>query len=231
MTRIGFIGAGNIGGTLARLAVDAGHEVLMSNRRGPETLGDLVAELGPLASATTPARAAAEADLVVVTIPLHAVEQLPAAELAGRTVIDTTNYYPDRDGHIAELDRGEITSSERLQRLLPGAFVVKACNNIVFFHLAQLARPAGAPDRSTLPIAGDSAESKAAVTAFITQIGYDVLDAGGLHEGWRFERGRPAYCLPYAADPEALRTSRPGERPAEARPVSREALAGVLAQA
>ena len=110
MKRIGFIGAGHIGSTLARLAIDAGYEVLLSNRRGPASLSQLVTELGPAASAVTPPEAAA-GDLVVVTVPLRAIDQLPEAELDGRTVIDTNNYYPDRDGRIPELDSGESTTS------------------------------------------------------------------------------------------------------------------------
>lgn len=229
MTRIGIIGAGNIGSTVARLAVNAGYEVLVSNSRGPETLGGLIAELGPLAAAVTPAEAASAGDLVVVTIPLGRIAELPLAELAGKTVIDTNNYYPERDGRIQELDEGGATTSELLQRLLPDSNVVKGFNNIIATHLAQLARPEGAADRSVLPIAGDSAEAKSDAAAFISAVGYDVFDAGDLSEGRRFERGHPAYCEPYAADPEALRASVPGARPVEAQPASRDVIARLVA--
>ncbi|HUP99987.1 MAG TPA: NAD(P)-binding domain-containing protein [Aeromicrobium sp.] len=201
MTTIGFIGAGNIGGTVARLAVDAGYDVALSNSRGPETLASLTAELGPKARAATPAEAAAAGDIVVVTIPLKNIEELPVDALAGKTIIDTNNYYPERDGQIAALDDGSTTTSELLQALIPTADVVKAFNNIYSGHLAVLGRPSGAPHRSALPIAGDSEEAKATVTAFLDAIGYDVVDAGPLSEGWRFQKDTPAYGLQYAADP------------------------------
>jgi predicted dinucleotide-binding enzyme len=197
MTTIGFIGSGNIGGTVARLAVAAGYQVVLSNSRGPQTLASLVAELGPLARAATPAQAAAAGDLVVVSIPVKADGSVPAAPLAGKPVMDTGNYYPERDGHIPELDSGELTSSAYLQRLLPGALVVKAFNNIYSKHLENLARPAGAADRSYLPIAGDSASAKAAVTGFLDSIGYGAVDAGTLADSWRQEPGHPVYGPPY----------------------------------
>src|SRR5512142_2818718 len=112
MKTIGFIGSGNIGGTVARLAVAAGYDVVLSNSRGPETLQDLVDELGPHARAATTAEAGAVGDLVVVSVPLHAYDKVPAEPLAGKVVIDTGNYYPDRDGRIAELDEGQVTGSE-----------------------------------------------------------------------------------------------------------------------
>ncbi|MEV4482204.1 NADPH-dependent F420 reductase [Micromonospora coxensis] len=202
MTTVGLIGSGNIGGTVARLAVAAGHDVVLSNSRGPETLKDLVEELGPRARAATPAEAAAAGDLVVVTIPLRAYREVPVAPLAGKTVLDTNNYYPaERDGHFPELDDESTTTSELLQRHLPESRVVKVFNNIYFAHLLTLARPAGAVDRSALPIAGDDAAAKAEVTAFLDSIGYDAVDAGPLAEGWRFQRDTAAYGLVYAADP------------------------------
>lgn len=221
MTTIGFIGAGNIGGTVARLAVDAGYDVVLSNSRGPETLAELTDALGPRARAATPPEAASAGDVVVVTIPLKNIEQLPLDALAGKTIIDTNNYYPERDGHIDALDNGSTTTSELLQALIPTANVVKAFNNIYSGHLAVLGRPSEAPDRSALPIAGDSDEAKAAVTAFLDAIGYDVVDAGPLAEGWRFQKDTPAYGLQYAANPA---TWAAGERSAGADEV-RELLA------
>jgi predicted dinucleotide-binding enzyme len=201
MTTWGFIGSGNIGSTVARLAIAAGHDVVMSNSRGPDTLADLVAELGPHARAATPSEAAAAGDVVVVTIPLGRYESLPVEALQGKTVIDTMNYYPERDGRIAVLDDQSTTTSELLQALLPQSHVVKAFNNIFFRHLAELARPAGDPDRSALAIAGDNAEAKAQVRALLDAIGYDTVDLGPLAEGRRTQRDTPAYGLPYAADP------------------------------
>jgi 8-hydroxy-5-deazaflavin:NADPH oxidoreductase len=197
MTTVGLIGSGHIGGTVARLAVDAGHDVVLSNSRGPDTLQDLVDGLGPHARAATTEEAAAAGDIVVVTIPLKNVDQVPSEPLRGKVVIDTCNYYPQRDGQIAELDDGSSTSSELVQRLLPEAHVVKAFNNIQFSHLGSLQRPQGDPDRSVLAIAGDDAAAKATVAEFLDSIGYDAYDAGPLSESWRFQPDAPAYGAPY----------------------------------
>ena len=197
MTTIGFIGSGMIGVTVARLSVAAGHRVVMSNSRGPETLRDLVAGLGPLATAATAGQAAEAGDLVVVSIPVKAIGDVPAKPLAGKPVLDTGNYYPQRDGQIEVLDNGALTSSALLQRHLPDAHVVKVFNNIFFRHLASLPRPSGAPDRSALPIAGDDAAAKEAVTAYLDSIGYDAVDAGTLADSWRQEPGTPVYGAPY----------------------------------
>jgi predicted dinucleotide-binding enzyme len=197
MTTIGLIGSGNIGGTVARLAVAAGYDVVLSNSRGPETLAELVAELGPRARAATAADAAAAGDIVVVTIPLKSYRDVPVEPLAGKVVIDTNNYYPQRDGHIAELDDESTTTSELLQAHLPTSHVVKVFNNIWFGALAALARPAGAADRTALAIAGDDADAKAQVTAFLDTIGYDAVDAGPLSEGWRYQRDTAAYVSLY----------------------------------
>jgi predicted dinucleotide-binding enzyme len=202
---IGFIGSGNIGGTVARLAVAAGYAVAMSNSRGPNTLAELVTELGPRARAVSPSEAVAAGDLVVVSVPLRAYQAVPV--VAGKTVMDTNNYYPQRDGQIAELDAESTTSSELLQRHLPAAYVVKVFNNIFFKHLASLARPAGAPDRTALPIAGDDADAKRAVTAFLDAIGYDAVDAGPLGAGGRrFQVDTPAYGLPYGTFTDPIGT-------------------------
>ncbi|NPD04821.1 NADPH-dependent F420 reductase [Nocardioides sp. zg-1308] len=199
MTTIGLIGSGHIGSTVARLAVDAGHEVVLSNSRGPETLVDLVADLGDSARAATAAEAAEAGDVVVVTVPLKAYRQVPVEPLRGKVVIDTNNYYSQRDGHIAELDDDSTTSSELLQAHLPDSHVVKAFNNIAAAHLGSLQRPSGDPERSALAIAGDDAAAKEAVVAFLDSIGYDAHDAGPLAEGWRYQPDTPAYGQPYVA--------------------------------
>lgn len=196
-TTLGFIGSGLIGGALARLAVAAGLDVVLSNSRGPESLADLVSELGPRARAATPAEAARAADVVVATIPLHAYDRLPADALAGRTVIDTMNYYPQRDGRIPALDSGELTSSQLVQRHLAGSRVVKAFNNIDFHRLATLARPAGADDRSALPVAGDDEAATAEAVGVLDALGYDAVDTGGLADSWRSEPDTPVYVQPY----------------------------------
>ena len=194
MTTIGLIGSGNIGSTVARLAVDAGHDVVLSNSRGPETLTDLVGELGSRARAAT-----AAGDIVVVTVPLKAYRAVPVEPLRGKVVIDTNNYYPERDGHIAELDDESTTTSELLQAHLPESRVVKAFNNIYVRHLGTLQRPAGSPERSVLPIAGDDPAAKRTVTEFLDSIGYDAYDVGPLVEGWRYQRDTAAYVTPYFA--------------------------------
>ena len=199
MTTIGFIGSGNIGGTVARLAVDAGHDVVVSNSRGPETLRQLVDELGPTASAGTVAEAAAAGDIVVVTVPLKAYRQIPAEPLAGKVVIDTNNYYPERDGRFDDLETGATTTGELLQQHLGKAHVVKAFNTIFFRHLDSLGRPAGAPDRSALPVAGDDPAAKHTVLGFLDSIGYDAVDIGPLAGQWRIERDTPAYATPYGS--------------------------------
>jgi 8-hydroxy-5-deazaflavin:NADPH oxidoreductase len=199
MTTVGLIGSGYIGTTVARLAIAAGHQVVLSNSRGPQTLGDLVAELGPQARAARSGEAAMAGDIVVVTVPVKAYPNLPADALAGKIVIDTGNYYPQRDGQVPELDSTSLTDSEFLLRCIPAAKVVKGFNNIFFKHLQNLPRPAGAPDRTYLPIAGNDAAAKATVTEFLDSIGYGTVDTGPLAEGWRQQPNTPVYVAPYGA--------------------------------
>lgn len=199
MTTAGLIGSGHIGSTVAKLAIAAGHSVVLSNSRNPETLRDLVAELGPDARAATSADAAAAGDIALISIPVKAYPDMPAEQLAGKVVMDTGNYYPQRDGQIPELDSDSLTSSEYLARRLPRSEVVKVFNNIFFKHLQSLARPTGTPDRSYLPIAGDSSAAKAEVTKFLDSIGYGVIDAGPLAEGWRQQPDTPVYGAPYGS--------------------------------
>jgi 8-hydroxy-5-deazaflavin:NADPH oxidoreductase len=199
VTTIGFIGSGNIGSAVARLAVDAGYDVVLSNRRGPETLTGLVDQLGPRARAATAAEAARAGDIVVVTVPLKAYREVPVEPLRGKVVIDTNNYYPKRDGRIAELDDESTTVSELLQEHLPESHVVKAFNNIHVSNLATLPRPTGDPERSVLPIAGNDEAAKQSVAEFLDSIGYDAYDVGPLSEGWRYQRDTAAYVQPYTA--------------------------------
>jgi predicted dinucleotide-binding enzyme len=193
MKTIGFIGSGQIGSQLARLSVKNGYHVVLSNSRGPETLAALVAELGPLARAATPFEAARAGELVVVSMPLKNIASVPVEPLAGKVVIDTNNYYPQRDGHIPELDDESTTTAELLQRHLPTSKVVKAFNHIQAAHLTSHAQASGTPNRRALVIAGDDAEAKKAVTRLIDQYGFDVVDAGPLREGWRIQRDTPGY--------------------------------------
>jgi predicted dinucleotide-binding enzyme len=193
MTTIGIIGAGNIGSQLARLAVRNGHQVVIANSRGPETLTDLVTELGDDARAATRDEAAAAGEIVVVTVPLAAIETIPVEPLVGKVVIDTNNYYWERDGHIAALDDQSTTTAEMLQDHLPGARVVKAFNHIGADDLTGHATPAGTPDRRALVIAGDDDSAKQTVAELIDAFGFDVVDAGPLAEGWRIQRDTPGY--------------------------------------
>lgn len=193
MPTIGLIGAGHIGSQVARLAVASGYDVVISNSRGPETLKDLVAELGARARAGTVAEAAQAADIAVVTIPLRAIGTVPVEPLAGKIVIDTNNYYPQRDGRIPELDNESTTTAELLQAHLPASKVVKAFNHIYAVQLTTDGTPAGTPNRRALVIAGDDAEAKKTVTHLLDQFGFDTVDAGPLKEGWRIQRDTPGY--------------------------------------
>ncbi|WP_329092149.1 MULTISPECIES: NADPH-dependent F420 reductase [unclassified Streptosporangium] len=193
MTTLGIIGAGLIGSQVARHAVANGYDVVISNSRGPETLAELIAELGPRARAATAAEAAQAADVAVVTVPLRNYRQVPVEPLAGKIVLDTNNYYPERDGVIPELEDESTTTAELLQAHLPTSKVVKTFNHILAAHLADDALPSGAPNRRALVIAGDDAEAKAFATRLYDQFGFDTVDAGPLSEGWRIQRDTPGY--------------------------------------
>ena len=195
MTTLGIIGAGHIGSQVARVAIANGYDVVIANSRGPETLADLVAELGPKARAATAQEAAAAADVAVVTVPLRAIDDLPAEQLAGKIVLDTNNYYFERDGRIEALDKGETTTSELVQRALPDSKIAKAFNHIFASEITSDGTPAGTPDRRALATAGDDAEAVAFVTRFYDEAGFDTVNVGPLSESWRVERDRPAYVV------------------------------------
>jgi predicted dinucleotide-binding enzyme len=193
MRTLGLIGAGHIGSQVARLAVKNGYDVVVSNSRGPQTLADLVRELGPHARAATTEEAAKAGDIVVVTIPLKNLSDVPVPPLAGKIVIDTLNYYPQRDGHIADLDNEKTTTSELVQAHLPASKVVKAFNHIYAAELTTHGQPAGSPDRRALAIAGNDAHAKTEVAALLDQFGFDTVDVGPLGESWRIQRDTPGY--------------------------------------
>jgi 8-hydroxy-5-deazaflavin:NADPH oxidoreductase len=200
MSTLGIIGAGHIGSQIARVAIADGYDVVIANSRGPETLAGLIEDLGPRARAATASDAAAAADVAVVTIPLGRIDDLPVDELAGKIVLDTNNYYFERDGHIDELDRGETTTSELLQRTLPTSRVVKAFNHIGAPDITTTGSPAGTPDRRALATAGDDAEAVDFVTRLYDAAGFDTVNVGPLSESWRVERDRPAYVVRQNAD-------------------------------
>lgn len=190
---IGIIGSGNIGATAARLFVGAGHPVAIANSRGPESLGGLLAELGPGAQARTPAEAAQFGEIVLVAIPFGRYRELPAAELKGRIVVDAMNYYPGRDG---EIDFGGRTSSELVAEALPGARLVKAFNTMNSGNLG-LEATEDVERRLAIFLAGDDAEAKAAVAELIREIGFAPYDTGSLAEGGRLQQpGSPIYNVP-----------------------------------
>jgi predicted dinucleotide-binding enzyme len=193
MTTIGIVGAGHIGSQVARLALASGYKVVISNSRGPETLAELVAELGPNARAASAFEAAQAGEIVVVTVPLKNYRAVPVEPLAGKIVIDTNNYYPQRDGQIPELDNESTTTSEMLQAHLPTSKVVKAFNHIYAAELTTHGQPAGSKNRRALVIAGDDQGAKDVVTHLLDQFGFDAVDAGALKEGWRIQRDTPGY--------------------------------------
>ncbi|MFF5625366.1 NADPH-dependent F420 reductase [Microbacterium sp. NPDC012755] len=200
MKTLGIIGAGHIGSQIARVAVAHGYDVVIANSRGPETLADLVADLGPRAKAGTAVEAGEAGDAVVVTVPLRAIDQIPVEPLAGKIVLDTNNYYFERDGRIEALDKGETTTSEIVQRHLPTSRVVKAFNHIFAADITSDGAPAGSENRRALAVAGDDAEAVAFVTRFYDEIGFDAVNVGPLSESWRVERDRPAYVVRQNAD-------------------------------
>ncbi|ATZ93977.1 NADPH-dependent F420 reductase [Dickeya fangzhongdai] len=191
--KIGIIGAGFVGRAIATLAIKNGHQVMLSNSRGPQTLFSLRPMVG--CDVGTATEAAIFGDIVVIAVPLSAISQLPVAELRGKPVVDAVNYYPERDGQVEALDRLETTTSELLAGYLPGALITKAFNAIPMTQLESDGLPSGAPTRRALPLAGDDATGKRLVTELYEAFGFDVVDAGALAEGWRFERGMPTYCV------------------------------------
>ncbi|OAJ60073.1 NADP oxidoreductase [Paraburkholderia ginsengiterrae] len=193
--KIGILGAGFIGRAMAALAQQNGHTVMISNSRDPRTLVSTGAALG--CALGTAQEAAAFGDVAVVAVPFSSIDALPAEALDGKIVIDTCNYYPDRDGRIEALESRATTTSQMLAAALPGARVVKAFNAILAKNLEADGRQPNAPDtakRRALPFAGDDDEAKRVVSGLLDQFGFDPVDAGALADSWRFERAKPVYC-------------------------------------
>ncbi|WP_323612359.1 NADPH-dependent F420 reductase [Pectobacterium versatile] len=191
--KIGIIGAGFVGRAIAKLAIQAGHQTMLSNSRDPQTLFSLRPMIG--CDIGTPTQAAAFGDIVVIAVPLSAIGNLPAQALHGKLAIDAVNYYPERDGSVITLDAQKTTTSELLAETLPGAKIIKAFNAIQMTDLEKDGLPAGHPNRRALPLAGDDSQGKAMVAELYDAFGFDVVDAGALYEGWRFERNMPSYCV------------------------------------
>lgn len=194
--QIGVVGAGNIGGALAAILPGAGHTVLLANSRGPESLRELVSGLGSAVEAATVERATA-AQLVIVTIPLVAINDLPANLFAGRIVVDTCNYHPQRDGQFADLDSGAVASSELVARHLSESVIVKAFNTIYFVRLRNEGNCSLPLDlRLAIPIASDDQEAKTLVSQLITDLGFAPVDGGTLADSKRQEPDHPVYNNP-----------------------------------
>jgi predicted dinucleotide-binding enzyme len=175
--------------------VELGYDVVISNSRGPETLAGLAAELGPKARAATAAEAAAAGDFAVVTVPLKNYRDIPVEPLAGKIVIDTNNYYWERDGHIPALDSGEATTSGLLQAHLPESKVAKGFNHIMASEITTGGTPAGTENRRALATASDYLEAAELVTRLYDEFGFDTVNIGPLEDSWRVERDRPAYVV------------------------------------
>ena len=200
MTTVGIIGAGHIGSALAQGFAKSGYDVVIANSRGPETLTDLVSSIGGNARAATAQDAAEAGDFVVVTVPLKAIAEVPVAPLAGKIVLDTNNYYFERDGHIEALDDKQTTTSQMLQDHLPQSRVVKAFNHIMAADILTDGSPAGTENRRALATSGDSDEAVALVTRVYDEFGFDTVNVGPLSESWRVERDQPAYVVRQNAD-------------------------------
>jgi 8-hydroxy-5-deazaflavin:NADPH oxidoreductase len=199
--RIAIVGTGHIGSSLARGFVAAGHEVIVSNSRAPETLADLVDELGPNASAATPGDAMRAAEIVVVSVPLKNYRDVPKDGVADKVVIDTMNYFPERDGRFAEIDSGQTGSSELLAAHLRGARIVKVFNTVNWERLRDGGRPKGDPGRIALALSGDDADAKAEVSRLVDELGFDAVDVGSLAKGGRKQQpGGPLFTSDLPAD-------------------------------
>jgi len=192
-TTIGILGSGHVGSNLAKAAVAHGYDVVLSSTREPGTLSGLVRELGPGARAATPAEAAAAGDFSIVAIPLTTIGQVPVEPLAGKVVIATINYFPQRDGHFPEIDNGTATAPGLLQAHLPGSRVVRAFSMIDAADMSGDGHPAGDPKRRALALAGDDPAAKELVAGLYNEFGFDAVDIGGLDESWRVDAGQPAF--------------------------------------
>jgi 8-hydroxy-5-deazaflavin:NADPH oxidoreductase len=193
MATIGIIGSGHVGSNLARAALAHGYSVVLSNSQGPDSLAGLVADLGPGATAATPEQAASAGDFAVVAIPVTTIDQVPVEPLAGKVVLATINYFPQRDGHIADIDDGRVTVPGLLQQHLPASKVVRAFSMLDAADMSGDGHPPGDPQRRALALAGDDEQAKELVSRLYDEFGFDALDLGGLDESWRVDPGQKAF--------------------------------------
>jgi len=193
MTTIGIIGTGHVGTSLATAAVAHGYDVVLSNSTGPDSLASLVASLGPHARAATPEEAAAAADFAIVAIPITTVDQIPVEPLAGKVVIATINYFPQRDGAFPAIDNGTTTAPGILQAHLPASSVIRAFSMVDAADMSGDGHPKGDPKRRALALAGDDPPARQLVSDLYDEFGFDTVDLGGLDESWRVDPGQPAF--------------------------------------
>ncbi|HEX4397204.1 MAG TPA: NAD(P)-binding domain-containing protein [Trebonia sp.] len=193
MTTIGILGSGHVGSNLAKAAITHGYDVVLSNTQGPDSLTGLIKELGPQASAAGPAEAAAAGDFAIVAIPLATIGQVPVEPLAGKVVIATINYFPQRYGHVPEIDDGTTTAPGLLQAHLPASRVVRAFSMINAEEMSGDGHPPGDPRRRALALAGDDPAAKQLVAGLYEEFGFDAVDIGGLDESWRVDAGQPGF--------------------------------------
>jgi 8-hydroxy-5-deazaflavin:NADPH oxidoreductase len=193
MTTIAIIGSGHVGSNLAQAAIAHGYDVVLSNSQGPDSLTGLVKELGSQARAATAAEAAADGDFAIVAIPITTIDQVPVEPLAGKVVIATINYFPQRLGRIAEIDNGTTTAPGLLQAHLPTSKVVRAFSMLDAADMSGDGHPEGDPRRRALALAGDDPAAKQLVAGLYDEFGFDALDIGGLDESWRLDAGQPAF--------------------------------------
>jgi 8-hydroxy-5-deazaflavin:NADPH oxidoreductase len=193
MTTIGFIGSGHVGQSIAKAAIANGYDVVLSNNQGPESLADVVKGLGPRASAATSDEAAAQCDFAVVAIPITTIDQVPVEPLEGKVVLCTINYFPDRMGHIPEIDNGSTSAPGLLQAHLPKSRVVRAFSMLDAADMSEDGHPEGDPKRRAIALSGDDIEAKELVANLYNQFGFDALDIGGLDESWRVDAGQKAF--------------------------------------
>ena len=200
MTKIAILGAGKVGTSLARVAVEAGYQVDIAGSGAPDRIRLIVDVLAPGAHAVTAAEAVVGAELVVLALPLHKFRDLDTSLLTGHVVLDIMNYWTPIDGEITEFDDAPEGTSVLVQRAIPGARVVKTLNHIGYHELEEQHRPAGAPDRVALGAVGDNRDAVAQVLAFLERIGFDAIDGGPLANGVAFQPGSPLFGAPYSAD-------------------------------
>jgi 8-hydroxy-5-deazaflavin:NADPH oxidoreductase len=193
MTTIGIIGSGHVGSNLAKAAIAHGYDVVLSNSQGADSLAGVVSELGPTARAAAPEEAAAAGDFAIVAIPITTVDQVPVEPLAGKVVIATINYFPQRDGHIPAIDNGTTTAPGVLQARLPASKVVRGFSMLDAADMSGDGHPKGDPKRRAIALAGDDPAAKQLVARLYDEFGFDAVDLGGLDESWRVDPGQPAF--------------------------------------